>query len=166
MEAFRTLFDRYYALVYRFILRIVRRPELAEEAASDSFLEVWRGAGRFRGESRVSTWIYGIAHHKALNALRGLRGSRHVDLEDAEEKADPAQDPHMAAEEWQRRGWVRKALARLTAEHRTVVELAFYHGLAYAEIARVVGCPENTVKSRMFYAKKKLGQSLAAMMEE
>ncbi len=166
VEAFRTLFDRYYALVYRFVLRIVRRPELAEEAANDSFLEVWRGAGRFRGESKVSTWIYGIARHKALRALRVMGDSLHVDLEAAEEEADPAQNPHSAAEAWQRRDLVRKALAKLTMEHRAVVELAFYHGLAYSEIAGVLGCPENTVKTRMFHAKRRLAQALAGAQEE
>ena len=163
LETFRTLFDRYYPRIYRFILQIVRRPELAEEATNDTLLEVWRGARRFRGESKVSTWIYGIAYHEALNALRGVRNSAHVDLEAAEGMPAPAGDPEEAAEAWQRQDRVRKALAELSAAHRTVLELAFFHGLAYAEIAQVLGCPENTVKTRIFHAKRRLGRMLAAM---
>lgn len=165
-DSFRTLFDRYYPLAYRFILRITRRPELAEEAASDALFGVWRGAGRFRGASKISTWILGIARHKALNALRTIKDNSWEDLSAVEEEADPADGPAEVLEERDRRGRIRRALSTLAAPHRAVLELAFFHGLSYSEIAQVLDCPENTVKTRVFHAKKKLGQALSALAGE
>lgn len=162
-DAFRTLFERYYPLIYRFVLRMVRDPGMAEEAANDALLDVWRGAGRFKGNSRVSTWVYGIAHHKALSALRRFGNRREVDLEEADCEADPSDSPEEAFSISQRSEHVRKALQGLPLIHRAVTELVFFHGLNYSEIAQVLGCPENTVKTRIFHAKRKLHVLLAGV---
>ena len=165
-DSFRALFDRYYPLAYRFILRITRRPELAEEAASDALFDVWRGAGRFRGSSKISTWILGIARHKALNALRAVKDDSWQELSAAEEAADPADGPAEVFEERDMRARIRRALETLAAPHRAALELAFFHGFSYSEIAQVLNCPENTVKTRVFHAKKKLGRVLSAFVGE
>lgn len=165
-DSFRALFERHYPRVYRFVLRITRRSDLAEEAASDALFEVWRGAGRFKGASKISTWILGIARHKALNALRTVKDNSWEDLSAAEEEADPADGPAEIVEARDRRARIRRALETLAASHRAVLELAFFHGLSYSEIAQVLDCPENTVKTRVFHAKKKLGQVLSAFVGE
>lgn len=164
VEAFRRIFDRYYPLVYRLAHRITRRPELAEEAANDALFEVWRTAGRFRGESKVATWIYGISYFKALKTLH-RRDDPVEDMETAEEEIDPADGPAEILEGRRLRGSVRSALGALTEAHRLVLEMSFFHGLTYAEIGRILGCPENTVKTRIFHAKKKLSRLLAPVVK-
>lgn len=165
-NSFRSLFDRYYPIAYRFILKITRRPELAEEAASDALFDVWKGAGRFKGASKVSTWILGIARHKALNALRTVKDDAWEDISAAEEEADPADGPAEILDERDRQGRIRRALETLATPHRAVLDLAFFHGLSYSEIAKVLDCPENTVKTRVFHAKKKLSKALSALAGE
>lgn len=159
-DAFEALWRSFAQRLFGYLYRIVEDGALAEELTSDVMFEVWKGAARFRGESKPSTWIFGIAHHKALNALRGKR-PQVVELETAGQMADPRETPEEASSREELGQNVRAALARLSREHREVIELTFTQGLHYQEIARIVNCPVSTVKTRMFHAKKKLLEFLA-----
>ena len=157
--AFRTLFDAYGERVFRYTYRMVNDRSLAEEVTNDVMLEVWKGAHKFEGRSKASTWVLGIARHLALNAIRGKRLIT-VDLDTTPEIADSRQTDAVARDRDTVGQKLRDALARLSADHREVVELTFFHGYSYQEVAEVTGCPENTVKTRMFHAKKQLCAAL------
>lgn len=160
--AFDRLFRAYHVRVFRYLFRMVGSAESAEELANDVMVAVWESARRFRAESKASTWIFGIAHHKALNALRRRRPAE-VEVEAARELPHPGDDPEarLAREGYAER--VRRALQGLSPEHREVVQLAFFQGLSYAEIAAIARCPVNTVKTRMFHARRRLQRVLHEM---
>ncbi|MCS7173155.1 MAG: sigma-70 family RNA polymerase sigma factor [Armatimonadetes bacterium] len=140
-------------LCNRYFLRMVGDGDAAEELVCETMAAVWKSASRFRGEARASSWIFGIAHRRALDFLR--RQPRQVSLGDA--GALPAQmDPEEEAERADLVERVRKALSQLSPEHREVVHLVFDAGLSYQEVAEVLGVPVNTVKTRMFHARQKL----------
>ncbi|MFK7913599.1 MAG: sigma-70 family RNA polymerase sigma factor [Pseudomonadales bacterium] len=161
-QAFKTLFERHGERVFRYAHRLINEVSKAEEVTNDVMLEVWKNAGRFEGRSRVSTWMIGIARNVALNAVRGKRIAT-VAIEQVPEPVDPhAGTDNIAAQQHQAgvSRLRRSALGSLSVEHRDVVELTFFHGFSYPEIAEIVGCPENTVKTRMFHAKRKLRRAL------
>lgn len=150
--AFRRFYDAYADRVFRFVLTVLRSRHLAEEVVQETMVAVWRGAGRFRGASKVSTWVFGIARNIAHTLLRKeVRAERHV----LEQVVEP--DPADAISRQER---VSAALAQLPEEQREVVFLAFYEGLPYREIGELMGIPEGTVKSRMFHAKRALLETL------
>ena len=133
----------------------------AEDLISDVFLDVWRQAGRFEGRSAVSTWLLSIARFKALSALR-RRPDEELDEETAGAIEDPSDDPEIALEKKDKSALIRKCLTGLSAEHREIIDLVYYHEKSVEEVAEIVGIPENTVKTRMFYARKKLAELLKA----
>jgi RNA polymerase sigma-70 factor (ECF subfamily) len=155
--AMQTLFARHRTFVYRWLLGFVSNETLAEDLLSEVFFDVWRQADRFEGRSSVSTWLISIARFKALSARR-----RQVDLELGEEietsVADPADDPEVALQEKHRSELLRRALSRLSSEHRKIIDLVYYHEKSIAECAEILGIPAATVKTRMFYARKKLAE--------
>jgi RNA polymerase sigma-70 factor (ECF subfamily) len=155
--AMQTLFARHRTFVYRWLLAFVSNETLAEDLLSEVFFDVWRQADRFEGRSSVSTWLISIARFKALSARR-----RRVDLELGEEietsVADPADDPEAALQEKHRSELLRQALSRLSSEHRKIINLVYYHEKSIAECAEILGIPAATVKTRMFYARKKLAE--------
>jgi RNA polymerase sigma-70 factor, ECF subfamily len=159
--AMQVLFARHNVRVYRFVSRLVGNAAVAEELTNEVFLDVWRQAGRFEGRSTVSTWMLAIARFKALSTLR-----RRPDEELAEEAAeaieDPADDPEVAFEKKNRSALIQKCLTGLTADHRQIIDLVYYHEKSVDEVAAIVGIPANTVKTRMFYARKKLAELLKA----
>ena len=157
--AMQVLFARHHVRVYRFVLRLVRDESVAEDLISDVFLDVWRQAGRFEGWSAVSTWMLAIARFKALSALR-RRPDQELDDKAAEAIEDPSDDPGVALEKKDKGAVIRKCLEGLSAEHREIVDLVYYHEKSVEEVAQIVGIPENTVKTRMFYARKKLAELL------
>lgn len=160
--AFEQLFRAYGERVFRYTHRLISDATKAEEVTNDVMLEVWKTAARFEGRSKVSTWILGITRHLALNAVRRKQLDT-VDVADAPPIADEQEVP--AAVELDRsvlKSALTRALGRLSTDHRDVIELTFFHGLSYQEIAEVVGCPENTVKTRMFHARKQLRGHLVA----
>jgi RNA polymerase sigma-70 factor (ECF subfamily) len=161
-RAFEELYAVYARRVFRFMIRMVKDEARAEELVNDVLVEVWKSAGRFEGRSKPSTWIFGIAHHKGLNALRGKKLPT-TEFDEARPVADPAEGADAALDRGARRERVRAALDVLSPDHRTVVELTFFHGLSYPEIAEAIGCPTGTVKTRMFHAKKRLGPLLAEL---
>jgi RNA polymerase sigma-70 factor (ECF subfamily) len=147
--------------VFRFVVRLVKNESAAEDLISDVFLDVWRQAGRFEGRSAVSTWLLSIARFKALSALR-RRPDEELDEDTAGAIEDPSDDPEIALEKKDKSALIRKCLSGLSAEHREVVDLVYYHEKSVEEVAEIVGIPENTVKTRMFYARKKLAELLKA----
>src|SRR5882724_495564 len=153
--AMRTLFARHRIPLYRWLLRIVRDETLAEDLLSDVFLDVWRQAGSFRGDASVSTWLLAIARYKALSARRA-RADAELDARIASSIADPADNPEAALQKRNRSEVLKDSLARLSPEHGEVIDLVYYHGKSVKEVADIVGIGEATVKTRMFYARKKL----------
>ena len=159
--AFEQLFRAYEHRLYRYVLGLVRDPRSAEEVTGDVLLEVWKSAGRFRGQSRVSTWIFGIAHNKAIDSLRRY-APEHIEIGQLAQRPDAARGPEETAIARSDRRAIAAALEELTPEHRAVLELTFLNGYSQAEIAAIVRCPINTVKTRVFYARKRLAELLAA----
>ncbi|MGE0502420.1 MAG: sigma-70 family RNA polymerase sigma factor [Rhizobiaceae bacterium] len=159
--AIRLLFTRHHARVYRFVVRQTGSDSMADDIANEVFLEVWKQAARFEGRSEVSTWLLGIARFKALSARRKRRESE-LDEETAAAIADDADTPEVMAMKEDKGAAIRRMVDALPEEHRTVIDLAYYHGRSVTEIGDVLGIPVATVKTRMFYARKKLGEALAA----
>jgi RNA polymerase sigma-70 factor (ECF subfamily) len=147
--------------VYRFVLRLVSDPTTAEELISEVFLDVWRQANRFEGRSAVSTWLLAIARFKALSALR-RRSDEELDEDAAAAIEDPSDDPEIALQKKDKGEILRKCLTALSPDHREIIDLVYYHEKSIEEVAEVLKIPENTVKTRMFYARKKLAELLKA----
>jgi len=155
--AMQVLFARHHVRIYRFVLRLLRDEMAAEDVIGEVFLDVWRQASRFEGRSAVSTWLIAIARFKALSMLRKRREDG-LDDETAETIEEPSDDPELALAKLDKGEKLRKCLATLSREHREVIDLVYYHEKSVQEAAQIIGIPENTVKTRMFYARKKLGE--------
>jgi len=158
--AMQVLCARHHARVYRFILRLLGSEPAAEDLTSEVFLGVWRHAHRFEARSSVTTWLLAIARYKALAELR-----RRPELacdEAAAQTSDPADDPEATFAIKHRGEIVRDCLGRLSRRHREVIDLVYYHGKSVQEAAAILGIPGNTVKTRMFHARKNLSELLAA----
>jgi RNA polymerase sigma-70 factor, ECF subfamily len=148
--------------VFRFGLRLVRDEQVAEDLISEVFLDVWRQAGKFEGRSAVSTWLLAITRFKALSVLRRRKD---FELEDEAANAieDTSDDPEVTVQKKDVSAALRKCLMALSTEHREIVDLVYYHDRSVGEVAEIVGIPENTVKTRLFYARKKLAGLLQAV---
>lgn len=157
--AMQVLFARHHVRVYRFVLRLVRNESTAEDLISEVFLEVWRQAAKFEGRATVSTWMLSIARFKALSALR-RRTEEELDEESAGAIEDQADDPETALAKQDKGAALRQCLNKLSVEHREIIDLVYYHEKSVAEVAGIIGIPEATVKTRMFYARKKLSELL------
>jgi RNA polymerase sigma-70 factor, ECF subfamily len=157
--AMQVLFARYHVRVFRFVVRLVRDEATAEDVISEVFLDVWRQAGRFEGRSMVSTWLLAIARFKAISTLR-RRQDEELDEEATAAIEDPSDDPATALAKKDKSAILRKCLGELSAQHREVIDLVYYHEKSVEEVAEIVGIPENTVKTRMFYARKRLAELL------
>jgi RNA polymerase sigma-70 factor, ECF subfamily len=157
--AMQVLFARHQVGVYRFVLRLVRNEANAEDLISEVFLDVWRQAGKFEGRSAVSTWLLSIARFKALSMLR-RRTEDELDDEAAGAIEDHSDDPEVALAKKDKGKAMRECLSELSNEHREIIDLVYYHEKSVEEVAGIVGIPEATVKTRMFYARKKLSELL------
>ena len=165
--AFRELYRGHSQRVYAYVLRQLGDPTQAEEIVADTLYEVWRQPGRFRGDSQFSTLLIRIARNKLLMALRSRRpDAQHEDL-DAVAETLPSDDAGAfeVLAQRQRQEGVRACMQRLSEEHREAVHLVFYEGMALAEVASIQGCPENTVKTRLFHARLKLKNCLATLLQ-
>jgi RNA polymerase sigma-70 factor, ECF subfamily len=138
--AMQVLFARHHVRVYRFVLRLVRDEAAAEDLISEVFLDVWRQAGKFEGRAAVSTWLLAIARFKALSALR-RKPEQELDEETAEAIEDTADTPDIALEKKDKSEILRKCLSGLTAEHREIIDLVYYHEKSVEEVAEIVGIP-------------------------
>jgi RNA polymerase sigma-70 factor (ECF subfamily) len=157
--AMHALFARHKTRVYRFILRLVGDAASADDLTSEVFLAVWRHAHKFQERAAASTWLLAIARFKALTELRRRRDT----APDPEEvgASDPAADQEASWADKHRGAILRKCLRALSPEHRTIIDLVYYHDKSVQEVAAIVGIPCATVKTRMFYARKKLTALLA-----
>lgn len=155
--ALEALYNRYHRRLARFLTRLTYRYELAEEVINDTLWLVWQQAGEFRGASRVSTWIMGIAYRRTLAALR------HASVRPGVMGIDEPNEPQDPATEVEHRQLVDRALATLPLEQRMVLELTYYLGHSCEEIAEITDCPVNTVKTRMFHARRKLRELLPGL---
>jgi len=161
--AFERFFRHHERLVYSFAFRITGEADVARDVTSDVMLEVWRKAGTFAGRSKASTWVLGIAHHKAVDRMR-VRRSPFAGLHAVPDPVAPADDdPQARAIDACTRAEIEAAMAGLSAEHRAVVHLAFVVGHGQQEIATITSVPLGTVKTRLFYAKRALRRALAAV---
>ena len=156
-SAMRALFARYRVKVYRWLLCLVVDEALAEDLLSEVFLDVWRHAASFEARSSLSTWLLAIARYKALSARR-RRTDAELDEATVSTVPDTADDPEVTLQKKNRAEALRQSLPRLSPEHREVIDLAYYHGKSVKEIAEIVSISEATVKTRMFYARRKLAE--------
>ena len=157
--AMHTLYARHNVRVYRFILRIVRDTTIAEDLVSQVFLDVWRTAKQFEGRSQVSTWLLSIACFKALTALRQRR-FEDIDQDEVREIADDADTPETSLERATTSAILRACVAKLSPAHREIITLIYYHEKSVEEVGQIIGIPQSTVKTRMFYARKHLAELL------
>lgn len=159
--ALRGLFARHQTRIYRFALRLVGNAAVAEEVTNEVFLEVWRNAAKFEGASAAATWMLSIAHHRAVSYLRKRR-EEGWDEDAAGTLQDGGDDPEVAAQKSDKSAILRLCLDKLSPEHKAIVDLVYYHELSVAEASEVLQIPENTVKTRMFYARRRLSELLKA----
>jgi RNA polymerase sigma-70 factor (ECF subfamily) len=159
--AMRALFARHQVRLYRFLARIVRDETLAEDLVSDVFLDVWRQAASFEARSSVSTWLLAMGRYKALSALRRRRD---VELDDkvALSVVDPADNPEAVLQKKHTGEVLRQCVASLSPAHGQIIDLVYYHEKSVSEVAEILAIPEATVKTRMFYARKRLGDLVMA----
>ncbi|HUF37730.1 MAG TPA: sigma-70 family RNA polymerase sigma factor [Anaerolineales bacterium] len=148
------LYHRYRSQVYRFLLHQTADAQAAQELIQDVFLAAWQGAGKFRGAASVKTWLLRVAYYRAASWVKLLDKVPDGELTDAIPSAGVPLDERIV-QTWQTQT-IREAMAELSAEQRTAVELIFYHELTYKEAAQVVECPVGTMKSRVNNALKNL----------
>ena len=156
-SAMRALFARYRVRVYRWLLRLVDDEALAEDLLSEVFLDVWRYAASFEARSSLSTWLLAIARYKAFSARR-RRTDAELDEATVSTMPDTRDDPEVTLQKKNRAEALRRSLPRLSPEHREIIDLAYYHGKSVKDIAEIVSISETTVKTRMFYARRKLAE--------
>jgi RNA polymerase sigma factor (sigma-70 family) len=154
-QAFEALYVRFAPRVVRYLSSQIRQREIVEEALDDVMMVVWETAARYNGTSRLSTWIFGIAHFKALKA-RARAAKVDTSYQESDHGGIVTHGPEDVISERELTDAIRGALNGLPSEQRAVVELAFYHDRSYAEIAEILKCPVNTVKTRMFHARQRL----------
>jgi RNA polymerase sigma-70 factor (ECF subfamily) len=159
-QAMQVLYTRHSVRIYRYALRLTRDTSLSEDVVSDVFLDVWRQADGFKAKSQVTTWLLSIARNKAISVLRRRPDQLDDNVGDVIE--DPADDPETSMIKVNRSAIVRKCLSQLSIIHREVVDLIYYHEKSVDEVAQILGLPPNTVKTRMFYARKHIGEMLNA----
>jgi RNA polymerase sigma factor (sigma-70 family) len=163
-QAFEALYRCFYPRLRRFLERMMRRPQLVEEILNDTMLVVWRKAHTYNLRSKVSTWIFAIAFRRALKALSRVDDPVVFDAEEGTNPANSGPEGELMAHQLRR--LLSHAMTSLPAEQRAVIELTYYQGCAYREIAEIMGCPIDTVKTRMFHARRKLRALLASRMED
>jgi RNA polymerase sigma-70 factor (ECF subfamily) len=161
-RAFEDLYRLYHPRLVRFLSGVLRKPEVIEEVLNDTLMAVWRRPDNYHGGSKLSTWIFAIAYRKAL------RARSHLDEPLPGETADsPAEDeagPEQQLGRQQIHELLRAAMQRLSVDHRIAVDLTYFHGLGYKEIAEIMDCPVDTVKTRVFHARRLLRKALSGSL--
>jgi RNA polymerase sigma-70 factor, ECF subfamily len=160
--AMHALYARHNARVFRFLIRLLGDAAAAEDLVSEVFIEVWRHAGQFEARSKASTWILAIARYKMAAFHRRRRPCVQVDESAIAAVEDPADDPEVAAQKQTCGTMLRACLAQLSPAHREVLDLIYYQEQSIAEVAQIIGIPQNTVKTRAFHARKRIAQLMAA----
>ncbi len=161
-RAFETLYRLYHPRLVRFLSNQLRKPEVIEEVLNDTLMAVWHRPESFQGDSKLSTWIFTIAYRKALRA----RSRLDEPLADtaAEARATDQADPEQQLERHQVHHLLRAAMQQLSADHRAAVDLTYFQGLGYREIAQIMDCPVDTVKTRVFHARRQLRKALSGTL--
>ena len=157
-DAFDELYRKYRTRLTRFLANLVRQPHIVEEVLDDTLMVVWQRAGDFKGESKLSTWIFAIAYRKAMKALRKYDAP--LEDHEAENRASHEASPEEAFGQTRLHRLLKGAMDELSPDHRGVVELTYFQDLSYREIAEIMDCPVDTVKTRMFYARRQLKRRL------
>lgn len=161
--AFEALYRAYFPRLARFLQRMTRSSTLIEEIVNDTLLVVWRKADTFNGSSKVSTWVFAIAYRRACKALQAL--DEPVDPGADEQEGHDSDRPEWQFEQLRLAHAVDGALAALPVAQRTAFQLAFYHDMTYPEIAEIMACPVNTIKTRLFHTRKRLALLLEDQLE-
>jgi RNA polymerase sigma factor (sigma-70 family) len=164
LQAFEKLYRIYQPRLTRFLTALLKRPQLIEEVLDDTMMVVWQSAARFRGSSKVSTWIFAIAYRKAYKAK--ARWPDPVEEPEFDNRASDEPLPEEEVHHERLRAALMRAMEQLSADHRAVVDLTYFHGLGYREIADIVDCPVDTVKTRMFHARRRLRQALPGSLSD
>jgi RNA polymerase sigma-70 factor (ECF subfamily) len=151
--AFESLYRAYFERLGRFLHRMLRRPSLVEEVINDTLYVVWHRADSYDASAKASTWIFGIAYRRGLKALADLDDPVEADSIEQADDGPSAEERVLHAE---LRRLLDVALSKMSAEHRAVIELCYFQACPYREIAQIMGCPVETVKTRMFYARRRL----------
>jgi len=164
-QAFEVLFRTYHSQLSRYLVRLLRQPELAEEVINDTLFVVWEKAADFEGRSKVSTWITGIAYLKGIKALDKQKRMPEQLAVDTRE-VDELEESRSLIARLGLDNWIAEGLDRISPDQRSVVELTYYDGCSYQEIAEIMRCPVNTVKTRMFHARRRLAKLLPRLGEQ
>jgi RNA polymerase sigma-70 factor (ECF subfamily) len=164
MAAFEALYRGYHVRLSRFLLRLVNRPTLVEEVLNDTLMVVWDKADSFNGASKLSTWIFAIAYRKAMKALRKQDDPIDDDLIEERVSLDPSPEEDLSHH--RRRALLIEAMEALSPEHRAVINLTYFHEMGYREIAGIMDCPVDTVKTRMFHARRHLKRRMAGELPD
>ena len=162
LQAFERLYRLYQPRLARFLTTLLKRPQLIEEVLDDTMMVVWQSAGNFRGSSKPSTWVFAIAYRKAAKAR--ARWPDPVEEPEFDNRVSEDALPDEELHQERLRTALLKAMDQLSADHRAVVDLTYFHGLGYREIADIVGCPVDTVKTRMFHARRRLKQAMSGSL--
>lgn len=162
LQAFERLYRVYQPRLTRFLATLLRRPQLIEEVLDDTMMVVWQTAGRFRGSSKPSTWIFAIAYRKAHKAKARWPEPVEDPAFDTRVSEEPQPDENLHHDRLH--AALMNAMDHLSADHRAVVDLTYFHGLGYREIAQIVDCPVDTVKTRMFHARRRLKQAMSGSL--
>ncbi len=160
-KALERFFARNQTRVFRYLTRIVRNEAVAEELMNEVFLAAWQSAARYEGRSEPTTWLISIAHNKAVSSLRKKREVSGYDEEVAGQIEDEADTPEVTTQKLDKAASMRAAMQGLSVEHREILDLVYYQEQSVSEAAEILSIPEATVKTRMFYARKKLSELLA-----
>ena len=154
--AFAELYRLYHPRLYGYLRRLLGNPGTVEEVLDDVMLVIWKDAGKFRGDAALSSWVFGIAYRKAMTAMRTEQRYQAPLDRSADTSA-------IAGVSEKHTEWIRAALTQLSPDHRQVVELTYFGGFSYQDIAEIANCPVNTVKTRMFHARRRLKVLLPAL---
>ena len=166
-SAFEALYRLLSRRIHAFALRLTGNGPTAEEVTTDTMHEVWRSAGRFRRDAKVSTWVLGIARNKALMALRARPPAEHVEIGEVADSLDSGMpDGFARLAEARDRESIRRGLDALSSEHRECLHLAYFEDMSVLEIAALLGIPEGTVKSRLWHAKAQLASRIVALRRQ
>ncbi len=163
-RAFEDLYRLYHPRLTRFLRNIVGRPSVVEEVLNDTLMVVWDQPERYNGQSKVSTWIFAIAYRKGLNARRSQDEPMEDKLADIRASDEPGPDRPLDRSQLQQ--VLLSAMSELSADHRAVVDLTYFHDMGYREIAQIMDCPVDTVKTRMFHARRRLRGALAGELAD
>jgi RNA polymerase sigma-70 factor (ECF subfamily) len=164
LQAFEKLYRIYQPRLARFLIAIVQRPQLVEEVLDDTMMVVWQTAANFRGSSKPSTWVFSIAYRKALKAKAKWPDPIEDEEYDTRVSNEPGPDDEVHHQKLH--DALIEAMSHLSPEHRAVVDLTYFHGMGYREIADIVECPVDTVKTRMFHARRRLREAMPGSLRD